>query len=133
MPVINLQEKYGSKYKVVDDGTDDPVREERIWGQEIPGKYGTIYPYGYDGSLSVRFDSKTKAKTNAWAKRLEKEGFPVIQRGDWEIVFKFNPAQIDYIAELIQAKKRRYLNPEQKTMALAALAKAKRHPPKPPL
>jgi hypothetical protein len=132
MTVTNLQEKYISKYKVVDDGTDDPVREERVWGQEIPGKYGAIYPCGYDGSLSVRIESKTKVRNNPRAKRLEAEGFAVIQRGDWEIVFKFDPAQIFYIAGVIKAKKRRHLSPEQKAQAIAALAKARKRPPKPP-
>lgn len=131
MPVTNLQEKYGSKYKVVDDGTNDTCRDSRVWCQEIRGRHGTIYPYGYNGSLAVRFDSKTKAKTNAWAKRLKKEGFPVIQRGGWEIVFKFESAQIDYIADLIKAKKRRHLSPEQKAQAIAALAKAGKYPAKP--
>lgn len=126
MPLTNLREEYWFKYRVVDDGTDDPVREERPWCQEIPGKYGAIYPYGHDGSLAVCFNSKTKTKTDTCAKRLQKEGFPVIQRGDWEIVFKFNPAQIDYIAELVQAKKRQHLTPEQKIKALTALAKARK-------
>ena len=124
MPVTNLQENYGSKYKVVDDGTNDPCRAERVWCQEIRGKYGAIYPYGYDGSLAVRIEAKTKVKNNARAKKLESEGFPVIQLGDCEIVFKFEPARFDYIAELIKARKRRHLSPEQRAKAMAALAKA---------
>ena len=134
MPLTNLREEYGFKYRVVDDGTDDPVREERPGCQEIPGKHGAIYPYGHDGSLAARFHSKTRGKTDAWAKRFQKEGFPIIQRGDWEIVFKFPSDQIHRFADLIKAKKRWHLNPEQKIKALAALVKArKKRPPEPPL
>jgi hypothetical protein len=124
MPAINLQETFGDKYKVVDDGTDDPCRAERIWCQEIRGKLGVVYPYGVDGKLAVRIGSTTKTKTDVWAKRLEKAGFPVVQRGDWEIVFKFNLDHFHYFADLIKAKKRRQLTSEQKVKALAALAKA---------
>jgi len=125
MPVTNLQEKYGSKYKVVDDGTDDPCRAERVWCQEIRGRHGAIYPYGHDGSLAVRIEAKTKVKNNARAGKLEKERFLVIQRGDWEIVFKFPPDQIHYIADLIKAKKRRHLSLEQRAKVLKTLEKAR--------
>ena len=124
MPVTNLLEQYGSKYKVTYDGSDDPCREELVWSQEIRGLHGLIYPYGHDGSLAVCFNAPTRTKINAWARRLKAEKFPMVQKGDWEVVFKFNPSQIDYIAGLIQVKKRRYLNPEQKAQALEALSKA---------
>jgi exonuclease III len=117
MPVINLKETYGSKYKVVDDGTNDSVRAERVWCQEILCECGVIYPYGHDGSLAARFDSTTMEKTRAWARKLKREGFLVIQRGDWEIVFKFTPEQIDYIAKLIKAKKKRHLSPKHRARA----------------
>lgn len=124
MPVTNLHKKYGSKYKVVDDGTDDPCREGRVWCQEIRGKHGAIYPYGYDGSLAVRIEGKTRVSNNSRAQRLEQEGLAIIQSGEWEIVFKFDPERIHEIAELIVAKKRRHLTPEQRVKAMEALAKA---------
>jgi hypothetical protein len=127
MTVTNLQEKYGKKYKVVDDGSDDPCREGRVWCQEIRGRHGAIYPCGLGGSLAVRVESKTRIKNSLVAARLEKEGFKVLQRGEWEIAFRFEPAQLTYIAELIKAKKRKHLSPENRAKALAALAKARRH------
>lgn len=131
MPVTNLQEKYGGKYKVVDDGTDDPCREGRVWCQEIRGKHGAIYPYGYDGSLAVRIEGKTRLSNNARAQGLEQEGLPVIQRGEWEVIFKFDPERIHDMAELIGAKKRRHLTPEQRAKAMEGLAKAGRRRLKP--
>lgn len=131
MPVTNLQEKYGKKYKVVDDGVDDQCREERVWCQEIRGKFGVIYPCGNNGALAVCVESKTKVKNSLVASRLEREGFRVIQRGDWQIVFKFELDQFDYIADLIKAKRRKKLSPENRAKAMAALAKARRHPKKP--
>lgn len=131
MPVTNLQKKYGNKYKVVDDGTNDPCRAERVWCQEIRGRHGAIYPYGHDGTLAVRNESrKENIRTSPRAKQLEREGLKVIQRGDWEIVFKFEPARIDYIADLIKAKKKRHLSPEQRAKAIEALAKAGKQPAK---
>ena len=130
MTVTNLKQKYGSKYKVVYDGTDDSCRAELVWCHEIRGRHGIIYPYGHNGSLAVRIEAKTKIKNNAVARRLESEGFPVIQRGDWAINFEFMPEQIDYIAGLIKAKKRRRLSPEQKVQAMAALAKVGKRPAK---
>ena len=126
MAITNLLAKYGHKYKVVDDGTDDQCRAERGWCQEIRGRNGIIYPYGYNGSLAARFDSKTKTKTNVWVYKLRAEGFTLIQRGDWEVIFKFDPDKIDYIAGLIHAKKKRHLSPEQRVRAEAALAKARK-------
>lgn len=131
MAVTNLRNTFGAVYKVTDDGTGDSPRSDSTWCQEIRGRYGIIYPYGYDGSLAVRFDSKTKSKINAWAMRLTREGFKIVQRGDWEIVFRFALSKIDYMATLIKARKRRHLTPEERAKALAALAritKNTRHP-----
>jgi hypothetical protein len=125
MSVTNLQEKYGHKYKVVDDGTDDACRAERVWCQEIRGRRGVIYPYGYNGSLAVRFDSKTKSKTAAWVTRLLAEGYALVQCGDWEVIFKFDPSKFEYFAGLIQAKRRRRLTPEQRAKAELALVRAR--------
>ena len=128
MAVTNLMKEYGDIYKVIDDGTDDSNRDEHVWCQEIRGRHGIIYPYGYNGALAVRFDSKTKSKTNTWAMRLKSEGFQIIQRGDWEVVFRFPPSQINYIATLIKARKKRHLTAEGRAKALAALSKIRSKP-----
>ena len=43
--------KYDHIYKVVNDGTNGPDMAERIWEWCIPGKYGQIYPVGFNGDF----------------------------------------------------------------------------------
>lgn len=81
--MIDLRELFGERYRVVDDGTDDCDRSERLGCQEIRGKHGAIYPYGRNGSLAVRVES---SRISA---RIESLGLKVIQRGDFETVFLF--------------------------------------------
>lgn len=126
MVVVNLSERYGKVYKVRDDGTEDSCRENRIWCQEIRGKYGVIYPFSNVGQLAVRVVSKTRIKNSLVAARLIKEGYKCVQQGDWEQVFVFEQAKFTSVATLIQAKKRKRLSPENKAKAIAALAKARR-------
>lgn len=113
--MIDLRELFGERYRVVDDGTDDCDRSERLGCQEIRGKHGTIYPYGRNGSLAVRVES---SRISA---RIESLGLKVIQRGDFETVFLFDPKQLNKIAALIQAQKRRQLSAEEKAKLVARL------------
>ena len=113
--MINLRQFCGDRYRVVDDGTDDSDRSERIGCQEIRGKHGAIYPYGRNGSLAVRVESSRIAA------RVEALGLKVIQRGDFETVFLFESKQLKEIAAMIQAQKRRQLSPEEKAKLVARL------------
>ena len=107
-PGVNLEEAYGQRYVVVDDGTNDSSRAERPWCMEIRGKYGAIYPYGYDGRLAVRVDAK-----NLW-KRFDAMELPVVQHGQIEKVYLFHAGSLDVIATMIQAKRRRQISPEMR-------------------
>ena len=114
--ITNLKESFGDRYKVTDDGTDDPCKKERCWGMEISGKYGVIYPYGYNGDLAVwsgsgRMISKLEAVP----------GLSRIQgiQGGEEQTFRFSPALVPTIAVIIRARKRRKLNPEQRARLAA--------------
>lgn len=113
--VTNLQATFGAMFKVVDDGTDDSDRAERVWAQEIPGRYGTIYPSGWDGSLAVRVESKRVAHAVA------KLGLRVIQRGEYETVFVFPVSLFSVIARMVQSRRRRQLSPEEKLKRVARL------------
>ena len=106
---MNLKEVFSKHYRVVDDGTDDPVREERVWCQEIRGRYGVIYPYGQDGSLGVTVFSRKMA-----CKLREDFGLETIQQWDREATLKFPPSLIHQVAGMIKAKKRRQLSQEQR-------------------
>lgn len=119
MPLINLKAEYGGRYQVVDDGTDDSDRSERIWCMEIRGKYGAIYPHGADGTLAVRVESARVAR------RFASLALRVAQRGDDEVVFVFTPALIDQVAALIRARRRRQVSPERRAQLAENLKRAR--------
>lgn len=111
----NLKSLCSDRYRVIDDGTDDSERSERVWCLEIPGRHGAIYPHGHGGSLAVRVDSARIAK------RFQTLNLKVIQRGDDETVFIFDPRLLDRVAALIVAKRRRRLSPEARAKATERL------------
>lgn len=116
----NLKTLYGDRYKVQDDGTDDADRAERIWCQEIPGRYGAIYPHGQDGTLAVRVDSPRVAA------KFQPLGLRAVQSGDRETVFVFETKLLDQVAALIHARRRRRLSPEQRARQAAVLTEARK-------
>lgn len=116
--MVNLKTEYGQKYKVHDDGTDDSDRNERLGCQEIPGRYGKIYPYGEKPEFAV-YTSSAKI-----FKRLERMGLPILQRGDTEGVFTFERNDFDSVAMIIQARERRKLTVEQKTQLVSRLKRS---------
>lgn len=117
--MTNLQEMFGKRFKVTDDGTDDTCRAERPWSMELKGKSGTIYPYGQDGSLAI-WTAKTSTITKLNGMR--DQGVKCIQGGGfaYECAYKFPLALFETIAAIIRPRKRRQMTPEQKA-ALAAV------------
>lgn len=115
---MNLKERYGDVYRVVDDGTNDSDKVERVNCQEIRGLYGKIYPWSND-LLAVY---TTSAKIG---KRLERMGFQVRQRGEYEMVLVFHPEMFELVAGIIQARKKRTLSETQRASLLARLKKPK--------
>ncbi|MDX6768929.1 MAG: hypothetical protein SF051_05310 [Elusimicrobiota bacterium] len=117
--MTNLKEQFGDRYKVRDDGTDDSDRKERPWCLEIPCRYGAIYPHSGDGRLAARADSARMSK------RLEALGYPVVQRGDQELVCVFPPADLERVADVLQARRRRKLTAEQRAKQAIILSAAR--------
>lgn len=114
MPVTDLK-NFESKYKIFLDGSKGKHRENRIWEREIRGKHGCIYPYGYDGTLASTITSKRLLK------RLEDVCLRIIQEGDWEITFIFKPEDIDKVAKVIRARRKRKITPEMKKKLIERL------------
>ena len=114
--------EFASRYIVRDDGSQDAP-----WSLEISGRLGTIYPRSEDGTLAV-------LATSAHAiRKLTEAGLKVLQRGDGEAVLIFAPKDLDRVAAMIRAKKRRQLNLEHRAKAVAALARARLAMPRPVL
>jgi hypothetical protein len=119
--MTDLKKLAGQKYRVVDDGTDDSNRAERVWCYEIRGKYGKIYPQGWNGDLAVC--------TYGWrvGSKIAASGFPQISGppGCGEAVFRFPPGDLDRVAAIIKAGRRRQANPERRARLAETLAKAR--------
>jgi hypothetical protein len=114
--------KVENKYKVYKDKAKDLVSEEKekqLFKYELRGKYGEIYPYGYDESLAVYVNSPKIV--SIIKKRFNLE---ILQKGDYETVFKFYSDLLEKIADLIKAKKKRVISNEFKSKLLQRLARS---------
>ena len=109
--MIDLKTAYGTKFKIFDDGTDDPNRTERVSCQEIVGSKGRIYTYSPKWLAVVVTSSRLVNRLNAM-------GLVTVQRGDDEAAFLFDSKIIDTISLMIGARKRRQLAPEQRDKLL---------------
>ena len=130
--VTNLKTLCGDRFVVVDDGTDAPDPEERVWCQEIRGCRAGIYLCGFDGALAVYAESERMVKQlrallglKLWRPGLDPDAGENPQTCG---VFRFPPdlALVCKVAEIIKAKKRRRLSPEAKAALLARLREGKR-------
>ncbi len=125
MECVNLRERFGKRYRVemeksyyAERGqnawTDDP------WLQIIPGQYGHIYPQG--GSMLA---VATKGAGSV-AKRLRAMPWiKVVQDGSDGINTVFPVEHFLEVADLIRARRRRWLSPESKARLAAAGAKTR--------
>lgn len=112
--MTDLRNLAGDRYRVRDDGTADLARGERAWCLEIPGKLGTIYPCGFNGDLAVW------TALPRMARRLAGLGLRRLQAGA-ESSYRFPVSQLDRVAAMIRAKRRRQLSPERRAEVSARL------------
>jgi len=113
--------KFDMKYRVINDGTDGSEMVERIWEWCIPGKHGQVYPVGFNGDLGVLSEKPRIAS------KLRALG---LQRLQGEVAFRFPPARIHEVAEIILARKSRkgkfIMTPEQRAAAIERLKLARK-------
>jgi hypothetical protein len=116
--MIDLKAIAGAKYRVRLDesATADPTRAERMWLYQIPCKYGFISVHSSDTLAAWTGSSGIIARLVAIP------GVKVKQRGDREVRVLFDPKQLDAIADLLQARRKRHLSPDQKRLAIERLA-----------
>ena len=119
--VTNLKEEFGHQYKTQDDGTNDPCRAERVWCMEIPGKYGSIAPWGRNGDLIVTCYS------NRLLKRLIALGCKPEQEDTFENSLIFPKKMIHEVARIVKSRKRRQYTPAQLEKARAQMRLAKKY------
>lgn len=122
--MIDLKKTYGSRFRIqLDESYEigDRSNEEKLWSYRIPCKYGHIGVWGPE-TLSVYCDRPMVIK------RLKQiSGITVRQRGDRELQATFHPDQIDEVATIMKARKRRHvtMSDERKDELRARLAEAR--------
>lgn len=105
-----ILKEIGSKYKVRMDASYEAEKEEgkksQAWRyQEIPCKYGMIYPFSED-MLGVYLTSKIISN-----RILEEKGYKMLQNGEDETTFLAPLEDFEYACQMLRAKKRRIGNP----------------------
>jgi hypothetical protein len=114
----NLGELFGDVYRI----THDEAAESRndAWGMIIPGKFGTVYPFGHD-QLAVDIDHRPAAARKVAAI----PGVRVHQDGGWggEMTFVFSVDLFEQVAAIVKPHRlrgRRQLPLEERERLVAA-------------
>jgi len=123
---INLRERYGDVYRITHDESYHHERTEfrsieEPWLQVIPGRYASIYPHGGE-LLAVSTHERTSGRVNQSLRRklLAIPGVEPQQDGGDGIDATFPVEAFDAVAELVKARRRRRLSPEQRAKLLAS-------------
>lgn len=118
--MINLREIAEERgYRITPDESAeiDPSRAERPWYYQIPCARGHIWVWGKD--MLAAYCDRPRLFPKLWA-------IPGVQRyqtGDEEINVKFPLGSLEQVAELLQARRKRRLTPEQIEKQTERLAK----------
>ncbi len=84
--------------------------QDKPWYYEIRGKYGKIYLYSSrDNILAVHINS------NVISNRVERENKDILKiylKTDKGSVFLFGPENLEFVAKLIKARRKRQYSPE---------------------
>jgi hypothetical protein len=120
MTPINLNKRLGKRYRIGWDPAYDPRNRPKDkldpWAMQIPGKFGTIYPY-CESTLAVMIDHHVIT-----ANRVAKiPGVEIIQDGDEEKTFRFPIELFDKVAELVKPHRKPQLTEEQSREAVERL------------
>jgi hypothetical protein len=122
--MINLKKLYGKKYRIfmdeawnAEDFISNPDKlKDKPWYYEIRGKYGKIYLYG-SNKLAVHISS------NFISNRVERNNtdiFNLYLKTSEGSIFLFNPEYFEFVAKLIQAKRRKQLSERHKVKLVEA-------------
>ncbi len=122
--VIDLKRLASDRYRTeLDESASmEPSRVERLWLARIPGRYGFVSVHSAT-ELAAFTDRRLMV-----GRLIAVEGVRVHQRGDSEVRVVFAPDRLDAIAELLQARRKRHLSPENKAKAIARLETMRRNP-----
>jgi hypothetical protein len=113
----HLADERGYRVTLDPSSKIDRSYSERPWLVRIPGKHGFVSPHS-ETHLDVWCDARRLFDT-----LLRIPGTRIAQKGDAEIRVIFGPNRLDEVCEVIRARKKRTLTPEQRHELVAAGAK----------
>jgi hypothetical protein len=99
----------------LDESVGGDTAEDRRWMWQIPGRRGHVWVHGAN-TLGVY----CRVTRREYRDRLVAAGVTIIQDGDGELNATFPPDLLPAVAEIIEAKRRRVLTPEQREALLRA-------------
>lgn len=118
---IDLKALYGATYHIVmDDSAKIPgqTADERLWLYRIRCRGNShIFVHGVNTLGAYCGRQRVRLKLKALP------GVTVHQEGDEELSVTFPPEVLPAVADLLEAKRRVHLTPEQKEVAVARIAK----------
>jgi hypothetical protein len=125
---INLQERFGDRFRITWDPAYDPkgIHAKDPWYMQIPGaKRGvTLYPHGGDTlAVEVNYHPGVCRQLDALGLKLHQDGGRHGER-----TYLFNVSRFEEVAAIVQPRKRRRLNPEQRAECTARLARVRPQP-----
>lgn len=103
MDCIDLQERFGDRYRIGFDPAYDPRGRKHLdpWMMLIPCRFGTIYPSGGD-KLRVDIDGHVKL-----AKKVATiAGCRLVQDGDDEKTFEFPANLFNAVAKIVKPRRK---------------------------
>jgi hypothetical protein len=119
MRCINLRERFPN-FRIEWDESHVPGQADDPWLQEIPCRYGKIYPYGEDELCAYTDHPRLKRRLAALP------GAFVHQRGDFELVVRFPAIEWRAYFELLAARRKRTATPAVRAALRKALDERRR-------
>ena len=110
---VNLRERFGDRYRIVRDEAYEAElpefrRSDEVWLQQIPCKYGHIYPHS-GTTLGAWSDRPSRRRLLS-----ELACCAVHLEGDHEISVLFDVSDFESVARVLQPRRRRRLTEAQR-------------------
>jgi len=119
MDCINLQQEFGTRYRVTFDAAYSPKHVPRdkldVWSMQMPCQRGVVYPHG-GGLLAVEVEGR-----RVTANRLRQLNCTTTyQEGDNFLTVTFDAADFDEVAAVVKPRRRRQVS-EAERQRLASI------------
>ena len=107
--IISFKELF-KEYRVIYEPIPGRTKEDMLWKEMIPGRYGHVYHYGFNGTLGAYVES-----TKLYGKFDNNPIFKTWVCASDAAIFLFDPKfGFEYTAKILQLKKKRVISESHK-------------------